>query len=1000
MLLRTLGGLSLEGSAFRKPKPLLLLSYLALEGPSSRRVLAELFFNDCVDPRDSLSTALGRLRGAAPGLLRTEEQTVSADVTCDAVTLLRQFDSADTRGGVEAYRGEFLKGIDVPLGLELEYWVYGTREAIAGRTRAALLTLAEQDAAAGNFSEAARLAEKVYFLSGAPEPDVDMLERIHLLLVAGGSQTSFAVQQEADSLGASLASSRQEARAALSRQLPKVTPTVPTNLPPSADAFLGRDEELAELTEMIASGEARLITILGAGGIGKSRLAMELGWRQLQAGTVSDGVFLVQLENTAAEDSIPLAIGDAVAARLLGEDPLLDQLCRYIGSQRVLLILDNFEHLVPHAGILDRLLTDCPGTTIVTTSRRRLGVAQETILALQGLQFPDADADPETAAACASMALLASRVRRKSRRFTLDETGLHDAARICRALEGMPLGIELAASWSRVLPLSAIASEIESGAGDLEHDVHGVAERHRSLRATFEHSWQLLSPAEQQTLLALVVFRSGFRREAASAVLGLTLPGLAALVDRSLLRTGARGRYDMHPLLHQYLEDKAAESPEELARARQRHARYYLDFLVGLDSSLTGGPSVGQAALAIEEELPNIRAAVEAILEGQHVAQLSAPLATLVQFAETRARYREVGQLVELVLERIDRDGAGDDLVHGLALAIMALLNYRSGHNLVAVQYAAQAAAVLDPTLPEHSVALWLTWFSAGLSSWALARPEDAAEHHQRGLMTVSAELERMQDDPARIRHARMRKALTLQNIGLTDLYFRPGREAEAEKYLLEAIEHYRAVESPYICTGLLYLGECYMAQSAYDPADDLLRSSLAIATHIGYTTGMNNASAVLARLQLLQGNLDDAIALSDRLITQVRRVGDKWAETYACAARGWSALLMGDHALADTRLRESILAAMESESYIYTMDPLLGMARLNHEAGRTRIAADIISLILRHPGTPQFVRRAAVRFAEAAGMPTGTELLDGHTAEARLRSLLLRTVPGSGALA
>ena len=287
MRLVTLGGLALEGTIVNRTKPLLLLTYLALEGEKERRHLAELFWMGAADPLNSLSKAINQLNREAPGVVAADKLHVQAAVDTDAVQLLTALNQGGLLEALELYRGPFLKGVYLKdWSAELEEWIYGTREFLASRVQKAHITLAERDAATGDFEGAARRTETAYLLPGTQEPEPGTLERIYTLMVAGGNTRAGDVAAAAESFGQPPSLTQEQARAQLAQPVsPEITTT--HNLPAQPTTFIGRAEEKRRLAELLQDPHARLISITGPGGMGKTRLAIEVASTYL--GRVADG---------------------------------------------------------------------------------------------------------------------------------------------------------------------------------------------------------------------------------------------------------------------------------------------------------------------------------------------------------------------------------------------------------------------------------------------------------------------------------------------------------------------------------------------------------------------------------------------------------------------------------------------------------------------------------------------------------------------------------------
>lgn len=579
-----LGGLGLEPASFNRPKPLLLLAYLAVEGRREKRHLYELFWPEAADPATSLRMAVSQIRKASPLLLSADDRTLGTEIESDFQALQAALSSQDALKASELYGGGFLAEFSLPdWSAELEEWVYSTREFVARGVRGAMLRQAEAEAARGAFDQSVQWADRAFGLSKEPEPED--LERLYPLLLAGDSALASEAKRRAAEYSLEFTINRQEARAryfvAAATERAEAR-EVPHNLPRPKTSFVGRDPELLELGRMLAAREARLITLLGPGGMGKTRLALQLASNQLLEDNFPDGVYFVALEALSEPGQIPLALAQTL--RIKVKDDPLAEVGVGIGERQMLLVLDNFEHLTEGALLISELLEACPQLAIVATSRERLNLEEEYLLPLQGLPLPKETPFAE-AGYIDAVRLFVVRAKRARLDFELSPENLPHVLEICRLVDGSPLGIELAAVWVRSLPLDELAREIAKDLGVLETTSRNILERHQSLRAVFEYSWRLLKPREQLTLARLSSFLGGFTREAASAVAEATIPLLASLVDKSLLRLSPEGRYDFHPLLYGYAQEKLTELPQERAQTRSRHANYYLTLLEAQDPS-------------------------------------------------------------------------------------------------------------------------------------------------------------------------------------------------------------------------------------------------------------------------------------------------------------------------------------------------------------------------------------------------------------------------------
>ena len=546
MHLRTLGKLALESVDFPRPKLLLLLAYLAIEGSKEKRHLYELFWSGASDPATSLRMALGQFRKVAPDLVLVDERTVSTTVAYDLTELQSIIAQRDPNKLEQFYTGEFLQGFGLPdWSAELEEWVYSTREFVTRAVRGAYLKAAEREAKQGTFFMSVQWAEKAFLLSKQDLPPED-LERLYPLLLAGDSSFSGEAKELTKTYGLEISQTQEEARARFGLTVAPDAKSTPHNLPRAKTSFVGRDPELLELGQLLSEPEVLLITLLGMGGIGKTRLALQLAREQLQEQNFPDGVYFVPLESLAEPNQILLTLAQILQITVK-ENPFASVMAG-IGKQQLLLVLDNFEHLMDAALLVSQILAECPNLKIVVTSRERLNLEEEHVMPLQGLPFNNVSfAESEYVDA---IRLFVQRAKRARLDFELTPQNLPQVLEICRLVEGSPLGIELAAVWLGSLSLADIASEIGQNIGLLETKSLNIAGRHQSIEAVFEHSWKLLKPKEQRILAQLSVFRGGFTRLAASSVADTNLALLSGLVGKSVLRfEEPEGRYDFHPLL-------------------------------------------------------------------------------------------------------------------------------------------------------------------------------------------------------------------------------------------------------------------------------------------------------------------------------------------------------------------------------------------------------------------------------------------------------------------
>lgn len=394
------------------------------------------------------------------------------------------------------------------------------------------------------------------------------------------------------------------------------------NLPNQTTSFIGRSSERSEIAALLADPACRLLTLHGVGGIGKTRLALQAADHQLP--NFAHGVYFVPLAPVNSRDLIPAAIASALDIVIMSSEDIRVQITRFLHDRQILLLIDNFEHLLDGVELLTDILQAAPNAKLLVTTRERLNIQEEWGFPLDGLRFPD-DTSSAPLTEFSAVQLFLQRARQAEPHFSLNENA-EAVKTICQKVDGMPLALELAASWLRALTCAQIAERITQNTDFLTTTHRNIPERHRSLRSVFEQSWALLTPIEQQVLGQLSVFRGGFDLDAAERVTGATLPLLAGLVDKSLVRLNANGRYDLHELLRQFAAETL--SADDLSAVMQRHFDFCLMLAEQSKANIYGRQQIYWLDRA-EVELDNIRAALAwALRTGQAAKglQLASPL--------------------------------------------------------------------------------------------------------------------------------------------------------------------------------------------------------------------------------------------------------------------------------------------------------------------------------------------------------------------------------------
>ncbi|MFO7539513.1 MAG: BTAD domain-containing putative transcriptional regulator, partial [Chloroflexota bacterium] len=495
-----------------------LLSYLAVTRQNhARSILAGLLWGDLPEgnARANLRLTLTRLRKVlGDNCLSVTRLEIGLDNFWLDLHELRQSSFADLERLCDLYRGDFLDGFDLPHAPEFETWLLGIRQQARQTAVSALYRQVETAVQKQQAKPGLRAARKL--LSIEPWHEEGHRHLMYLLAASGRRSAALAqyescrrlLAEELDIEPAAATTAlyeqiRQEqitnwAEAeALPPDTALVAPAPPGhNLPARFTPFIGRTAELEQLCRRLQDGRYRLVTLLGEGGVGKTRLALAAAAQLLPH--FADGVWFISLEALPADDGetapdpenrVAAAIAASLALNFTAGEPPKQQLAHYLRQRQALLILDNFEPLLAAAGLTLALLTQAPQVTILTTSRQPLQLQVEMIVPVEGLALPAGD-EWETVVASDSVRLFAERAERAAGQNLLTEENLAAIVGLCRFVNGLPLGIELIADWTRWLSLSAIAAELQNNLLQLETTARDVPARHRSLQAVFNYSWQ------------------------------------------------------------------------------------------------------------------------------------------------------------------------------------------------------------------------------------------------------------------------------------------------------------------------------------------------------------------------------------------------------------------------------------------------------------------------------------------------------------------------------
>jgi predicted ATPase/Tfp pilus assembly protein PilF len=706
-----------------------------------------------------------------------------------------------------------------------------------------------------------------------------------------------------------------------------------TNWPRPSTSFVGRDTELHQLSDALGSREVRLVSLVGPGGIGKTRLALEAAARAAFA--FQDGVTFVPLAAVTDPAYIIPAFADALGLTLAGKGDTRAQLLSHLASQERLLVLDNLEHLMPLGDLVVDLLRECPSLTLLITSRERLNLVEEWVLMLEGLEIPDEIVGGRLEDFSA-VGLFVQRARQNSLSYRLPESEYACLRDICSMVGGMPLAIEMAAGWSAMMSCEEIAAQIEHNMNILSVTLRNVPERQRSMRATFEYSWTLLSDVEQHVFRQMAAFSGGFLLDAALAVIELPQdqaldPVLMALVSKSLLQIDSAGRYDQHPLVHQYAAEKLAETPDLEEATQARHSRFYADVLDKRHGAFVGAGQL-QATREIIDEIDNVR----------------------------RAWDQAVAEIQPVEIRRMAQT--------------MRMVYYQSGWFREGLALSANAAAAFENEVldGEGRIASGAVLANQAFFSLLLGDLDEATvlvEHSDAVLRPEGATRE-------------LGYALSLRG----GLYWRVGDYDQAEQCYKEFRATSEAIGSRTgIANATQSLGNIATARGDYATARSLYEQAIPIQEEEGNLVGLgialNNLAATLLRLK----DATAAIPVLERCLELYRGVNDIPGSNYVLGNLGRAKAMLGQFEEAEAYFREALEEAQRINHGRLIVENTYGLGEIALQRGDLAAADTLLHDALRlavEQNLPPYIV-AALAILAYAGFKQGT--LSAEAAAERL---------------
>lgn len=854
----TLGDSMVEQFPTERARALLLLLAVEPDLKQERAKLASLLWSerDSATARRNLRRCLGRLKSVIGDThivaTRQHIELTATDSNYNRFqALVSSDDPDDWQEAAELCDGEFVAGFEVKNSNLFDDWL-SDRRMLLHQKRVGLL-----HKLFGTAAEDPHLRLTYAQQLAAVEPYDDVAHRQIMSAYAEIGNVSAALahyEQFATTLREELGTEPEASTRDLHTTLVATLASRPAtlyNVPAQVTPFVGRANDRDAIVRQLQDANCRMLTVLGVGGIGKTRLALEVV-AQLRSDQFADGVYFVPLVTATSALDVLATLLRVLAVPAQGDD-LEVQLLDYLQDKNLLLVLDNLEQLAGEMRFLARLLQHAPDVKILATSRDVVGISAEYRYPISGLT----DLQESTS-------LLWGAIRRIVPDFDLTVDNLSIGARICEQLHGVPLALELAATWINTLDLDSIREEIEHAYEFLESPLLDTPDRHRSLHAIFDHSWNLLTPKQQTILAKLSVFRGGFDMRVARPVLGAGIHDLRRLVEQSLLIKQEQNRYSLHELVRQFATEKLASQDE--ATIRQAHASYYLALPADNRDRLFGEAGRSASEL-IAADLANIKVAWRWAIDNGAFEQIAACAPSMTHF------FRLTGRLAEgdrLYVDAIDRLGSQMD-DHLLAQLHVGCAHFRMWQSRHVESISSAENALVAATRSEDSRLIAESHLAKARSNRAMGNIIMALPIFQQAIAACDV----APDDTHDIR------AEIVGNLGLISSYgidpvagyeLSNTAASEARQSGNKMIEAFALACASFSSSRLYKLAESYSGA----------HKAIALAQSLGNPIFEAAALATLSRSQAWMGLHEQAVTSTQRAHQVYLSIGDNWGEIFA----------------------------------------------------------------------------------------------------------------------
>lgn len=870
-----------ELQALPSEHPLLLLTYLnAHEAWIDRKEILDLLFEG-----DDESVARNKLRQL---LFRAKKQawfdgfeSRPQHLKHDAISDLRAFRTAVEQGiwqdAVTYYTGKLLKDTPVTNLASYEDWLEREREDIESSFEEAALWHAKELEEQQEHDDACTVILKL--LSKDPLNE----DAMQLLLSNAQHSTNpanavthyetFKTQLERDlsmepleetvALANAVIDALNKKNLDVLQEAPKVELPAKQellNIPKGLPSFVGRDPELAHLLGLLEQEDSQLLTLIGLGGIGKTRLSLAVASEH--AKTLKHGGVFVALASTTSADFIGNAILAALQLEPNAKQEPKAQVIDFLKDKNMLLVLDNFEHIMQANSFVQDLLNEAPELKILISSRERLNLRNEQIFELTGMALPETYSETTELEAYDATKLFLRSARRNNPNFTLNQNNRQTIFKLCQVLQGVPLALELAASWLRMMSVAEILEEATQSFDLLESDFSDLPERHQSLRAVFDSSWNLLSEEEQNTLTPLAIFTGGFTLDAAKTITNAKPRTLLRLVNKSLLRREQTGRFEFLEVIRQYSQEKLNHNTNLKQEVEQKHAKYFLELSKQAEPYLKGGKEQLEWLNTLEGEHSNLRKALEFYLAQKENAVTLDFANGLFDYWLIRGHWNEAQTYFDRILTL-----ANPQEVNKQRLKTIVNTGYLAtiqGHYLRATKLLEESVESMRALRDQEGLAYAL--LCTGLNANYQANYDQAQLHYAESLSIYKV----LSDNHG--------TANTLHELGVVSI--RKGEFEEAKEHLHEALELREALQDDRGASRTLAnLGIVARRQGDYDLTEAMYAKSLDLSRTIKDSLSTANTLISYGVLVKLQGRYLEAKEAYEEALNIFQKANDKLGE-------------------------------------------------------------------------------------------------------------------------